>query len=193
MQPCVLQEERPWLSLEPYSISSRRTKDRVSSNCSRSSSRSRACPPTRTARRISNAVPSSGSQPSGPSAGERRSIVFRTDLGRGMTDDNGPALSALMRAPAAIEADVSVNIEVLRELEEEVGSPHFADTLRSIGAAAATDVVVVSDTVWGLRARPALSGGLRGLRPMTSRLEYRDVVASIPVPRRACRTVLSLA
>ena len=59
----------------------------------------------------------------------------------------------------------------LWELEEEVGSPHFADTLRAIGSAAATDAVVVSDTVWVSRARPALSGGLRGLQRVTFRLE----------------------
>jgi len=91
-------------------------------------------------------------------------------LGRGTTDDKGPALSALIGARAAIEADVPVNIKVLWELEEEVGSPNFAATLRSMGAAASTDVVVVSDTVWVSRARPALSGGLRGLQPLTFRL-----------------------
>src|SRR5262249_54627762 len=40
-----------------------------------------------------------------------------------------------------------------------------------MGSAAATDAVVVSDTVWVSRARPALSGGLRGLQPLTFRLE----------------------
>jgi len=94
-----------------------------------------------------------------------------TYRGRGTTDDKGPALSALYGARAAIEAGVPVNVKVLWELEEEVGSPHFADTLRAIGPAAATDAVVVSDTVWVSRARPALSGGLRGLQPMTFRLE----------------------
>lgn len=92
-------------------------------------------------------------------------------LGRGTTDDKGPALSALFGARAAIEAGVPVNIKILWELEEEVGSPHFAETLRTIGSAAATDAVVVSDTVWVSRGRPALSGGLRGLQPLTFRLE----------------------
>ena len=92
-------------------------------------------------------------------------------LGRGTTDDKGPALSALFGARAAIEAGVPVNVKVLWELEEEVGSPNFAETLRAIGSAAATDAVVVSDTVWVSRGRPALSGGLRGLQPLTFRLE----------------------
>ena len=94
-----------------------------------------------------------------------------TYFGRGTTDDKGPALSALFGARAAIDAGVPVNIKVLWELEEEVGSPHFADTLRHIGSKAATDAVVVSDTVWVSRARPAQSTGLRGLQTMTMSLD----------------------
>ena len=94
-----------------------------------------------------------------------------TYFGRGTTDDKGPALSALFGARAAIDAGVPVNIKVLWELEEEVGSPHFADTLRHIGSRAATDAVVVSDTVWVSRARPAQSTGLRGLQTMTMSLD----------------------
>jgi acetylornithine deacetylase/succinyl-diaminopimelate desuccinylase-like protein len=92
-------------------------------------------------------------------------------LGRGTTDDKGPALSALYGARAALDAGVPVNIKVLWELEEEVGSPNFAQTLRAIGPAAATDAVVVSDTVWVSRGRPAVSAGLRGLQSMTLSLE----------------------
>lgn len=92
-------------------------------------------------------------------------------LGRGTTDDKGPALSALYGARAALDAGVPLNIKVLWELEEEVGSPNFAATLKAIGPAAATDAVVVSDTVWVSRGRPAVSAGLRGLQPMTLSLE----------------------
>jgi acetylornithine deacetylase/succinyl-diaminopimelate desuccinylase-like protein len=94
-----------------------------------------------------------------------------TYFGRGTTDDKGPALSALFGARAAIDAGAPVNIKLLWELEEEVGSPHFAETLKAIGPAAATDAVVVSDTVWVSRGRPALSAGLRGLQTMTLSLE----------------------
>lgn len=94
-----------------------------------------------------------------------------TYFGRGTTDDKGPALSALYGARAAIDAGVPINVKLLWELEEEVGSPHFADTLKAIGPAAATDAVVVSDTVWVSRGRPAVSSGLRGLQPMTFTLE----------------------
>ena len=94
-----------------------------------------------------------------------------TYFGRGTTDDKGPALSGLFGARAAVQTGVPVNIKVLWELEEEVGSPNFADTLRAIGPAAATDAVIVSDTVWVARGRPAQSSGLRGLQTMTLSLE----------------------
>ena len=97
--------------------------------------------------------------------------VGDTYFGRGTTDDKGPALSALFGARAAIDAGVPVNVKFLWETEEEVGSPHFAETLRAIGPAAATDAVVVSDTVWVSRGRPSLSAGLRGLQRLTFHLE----------------------
>src|SRR4029077_16158061 len=45
---------------------------------------------------------------------------------RGATDDKGPALTALYGARLAIETGVRANIQFLWELEEEIGSPHFA-------------------------------------------------------------------
>ena len=95
-------------------------------------------------------------------------------FGRGTTDDKGPALSALFGARAAIDAGVPVNVKFLWETEEEVGSPHFAETLRAIGPAAATDAVVVSDTVWVSRGRPSLAAGLRGLQRLTFHLETAE-------------------
>jgi acetylornithine deacetylase/succinyl-diaminopimelate desuccinylase-like protein len=95
-------------------------------------------------------------------------------FGRGTTDDKGPALTALYGAKAALAAGVPVNVRFLWETEEEVGSPNFADTLKAIGAPAATDVVVVSDTVWISRQRPALSAGLRGLQRFIFRLETAE-------------------
>ena len=97
-----------------------------------------------------------------------------TYFGRGTTDDKGPGLTALYGAKAAIEAGVPVNIRFLWETEEEVGSPNFEATLKKIGAAAATDVVVVSDTVWVSRQRPSLSAGLRGLQRFIFRLETAE-------------------
>lgn len=97
-----------------------------------------------------------------------------TYLGRGTTDDKGPAITALFGARAALEAGVPVNVRFLWETEEEVGSPNFEATLKKIGGAARTDAVVVSDTVWVSRRQPALSAGLRGLQRFIFRLETAE-------------------
>jgi acetylornithine deacetylase/succinyl-diaminopimelate desuccinylase-like protein len=85
-------------------------------------------------------------------------------LGRGTTDDKGPALAALFGARHALDAGARANVHLLWELEEEIGSPHFEATLRRERRRLATDVVVVSDTVWVSRTRPACPVGLRGLQ-----------------------------
>ena len=85
-------------------------------------------------------------------------------LGRGTTDDKGPAITALFGARYAWENKTPVNIHFLWELEEEIGSPHFETTIRENAKAFATDSVVVSDTVWVSRSRPAQPAGLRGLQ-----------------------------
>ena len=98
---------------------------------------------------------------------------------RGSTDDKGPALTALYGARLAIENGVRANIQFLWELEEEIGSPHFAAGLAAAvaGDAAtgraplATDSVVVSDTIWIAAGQPSISYGLRGLMGFTVALE----------------------
>lgn len=84
-------------------------------------------------------------------------------FGRGTTDDKGPALSALYGARAALEAGVPMNIRFLWEFEEEIGSPNFEKIISKAVADLRTESVVVSDTVWVSRERPANSAGLRGL------------------------------
>ncbi|HVE65992.1 MAG TPA: M20/M25/M40 family metallo-hydrolase [Thermoanaerobaculia bacterium] len=85
-------------------------------------------------------------------------------FGRGTTDDKGPAITALWGARYAWENDVPVNINFLWELEEEIGSPHFETTIKQHVKDFATGSVVVSDTVWVSRSRPAQPAGLRGLQ-----------------------------
>jgi acetylornithine deacetylase/succinyl-diaminopimelate desuccinylase-like protein len=94
-----------------------------------------------------------------------------TYFGRGTTDDKGPALSALYGARAAREAGVPVNIRFLWEFEEEIGSPNFEKIISGAAADLKTDSVVVSDTVWVSRQRPANSAGLRGLMGFLMTLE----------------------
>ena len=98
-----------------------------------------------------------------------------TYFGRGTTDDKGPALTALFGARAAIEADVPVNIRFLWEFEEEIGSPNFEKIITNAKSDLQTDSVVVSDTVWVSRNRPASSAGLRGLLGFILTLETGTV------------------
>jgi acetylornithine deacetylase/succinyl-diaminopimelate desuccinylase-like protein len=85
-------------------------------------------------------------------------------LGRGTTDDKGPALTALFGIRAAREAGVKANMHLLWELEEEIGSPSFDSAMKKYGKQLATDSVLVSDTIWVSRKRPACPAGLRGLQ-----------------------------
>ena len=85
-------------------------------------------------------------------------------FGRGTTDDKGPAMTALFGARYAWENDVPVNINFLWEFEEEIGSPSFETTIRANAKELATDSVIVCDTVWVSRSRPAQPAGLRGLQ-----------------------------
>ncbi|HSB36874.1 MAG TPA: M20/M25/M40 family metallo-hydrolase [Thermoanaerobaculia bacterium] len=91
----------------------------------------------------------------------REGDVYR---GRGTTDDKGPAMTALFGARYAFEQKIPLNIHFLWELEEEIGSPSFETTIRANAREFATDSIVVSDTVWVSRARPACPAGLRGLQ-----------------------------
>ena len=83
--------------------------------------------------------------------------------GRGATDDKGPALTALLGAHYAVEQGLPINIRFLWELEEEIGSPHFAAGLKNRAAIPRPDSVVVSDTIWIAKGQPAIPYGLRGL------------------------------
>ncbi|HUP48516.1 MAG TPA: M20/M25/M40 family metallo-hydrolase [Thermoanaerobaculia bacterium] len=95
-------------------------------------------------------------------------------FGRGTTDDKGPALSALWGIRAARDAGVPLNINVLWELEEEIGSPNFEAAIRSRAKDLATEHVIVSDTIWVSRQRPACPAGLRGLQGFSLTLEIGE-------------------
>jgi acetylornithine deacetylase/succinyl-diaminopimelate desuccinylase-like protein len=92
-------------------------------------------------------------------------------FGRGTTDDKGPALAALYAARFVARAGLPINVDFLWELEEEIGSPNFEAVLKKHAKKLATDSVVVSDTIWISRQRPAITAGLRGLLGATLRLE----------------------
>jgi len=106
-------------------------------------------------------------QPAQEPEWKQEPFAFRNEgglyRGRGATDDKGPALAAVLGARYAIEQGVPINIRVLWELEEEIGSTHFSAGLRNHALIERPDSVVVSDTIWIAKGRPAMPYGLRGL------------------------------
>jgi acetylornithine deacetylase/succinyl-diaminopimelate desuccinylase-like protein len=91
--------------------------------------------------------------------------------GRGTTDDKGPGLTAMLAARYAVENGVPLNIKFIWELEEEIGSPNFEHFVRHHKDRLQTDSVLVSDTIWIARGRPAVPYGLRGLQAFLFSLE----------------------
>lgn len=92
-------------------------------------------------------------------------------LGRGTTDDKGPALSVLYAAKYAFDNKFPINIKFLWELEEEIGSPSFHEFVEKNKDKLKSESVVVSDTIWISKDRPAISYGLRGLQAFLVTLE----------------------
>ena len=92
-------------------------------------------------------------------------------IGRGTTDDKGPALSALYGVRAAREAGTPINVRLLWEFEEETGSHSIEAMLKANRDEMATDSVLVSDTIWVSRQQPACPSGLRGLVGILLKLE----------------------
>ncbi len=91
--------------------------------------------------------------------------------GRGTTDDKGPALTALMAVRYAVENAIPLNFKFLWELEEEIGSPNFESFIKKERKRLATDSVLVSDTIWIARGKPAIPYGLRGLQAILFSLQ----------------------
>lgn len=82
--------------------------------------------------------------------------------GRGSTDDKGPGLCAVRAAAWAAEHELPIDIGILWETEEEIGSPNFGAIVEAKRAALDCDAVIVSDTIWPSSRQPAISIGLRG-------------------------------
>ncbi len=84
---------------------------------------------------------------------------------RGCSDDKGQVLMQLAAVRGVLErlGGLPVNVKVLVEGEEEVGSPHFEDLLARLGERVACDLVVVSDTTMVAPDVPSTTVGMRGL------------------------------
>jgi acetylornithine deacetylase/succinyl-diaminopimelate desuccinylase-like protein len=85
--------------------------------------------------------------------------------GRGATDNKGQCLTYFeaMEAILAVNKELPVNVKVLVEGEEEIGSPSLGPFLLAHLAQLKTDAVAISDGSQFASGIPAITYGLRGL------------------------------
>ena len=114
-------------------------------------------------------------QPANEPQWERQPFVFHQKdghyFGRGTTDDKGPAIAALFGIRLAMQQKTPINVQLIWEMEEEIGSPNFEHFMKANASKLQTSSVVVSDSIWTRRGRPAIGYGLRGLAPFRMILE----------------------
>ncbi len=88
-------------------------------------------------------------------------------LARGASDDKGQVLLHTLGLRACLAAGSGgpppVTLKFLIEGEEESGSPHFPDLLRSRADRLSCDMIVVSDTTMWAADVPSMCTGMRGL------------------------------
>ena len=86
--------------------------------------------------------------------------------GRGSSDNKGQILAHLcaMRCVYETDGELPINVTVLVEGEEEIGSPNLSDVLRSLQAERPPmTIAVVSDTSTAIKGRPTVQYSLRGI------------------------------
>ena len=97
-------------------------------------------------------------------------------FGRGSSDDKGQialhwqAIHAWLRTTG----DLPLNLKVIAEGEEEIGSPHFEAFVRANRDRLKSDYCVVSDTAMVAKGFPAITYALRGLIYFELRVEAAD-------------------
>ncbi len=84
---------------------------------------------------------------------------------RGAADNKGQVLSHIIGIQETIEqnGDLPVNLHLVIEGEEEIGSVHLGSFLEENRETLKSDVAVISDTMMIARRVPTLSYGLRGV------------------------------
>jgi acetylornithine deacetylase/succinyl-diaminopimelate desuccinylase-like protein len=92
-------------------------------------------------------------------------IIGENIFARGSVDDKGQVLMQLKAIEAHIKSDgaMPVNVKVIIEGEEEIGSPNLDKFLEDNKELLACDTVLVSDTPMFGYDQPSLCYGLRGL------------------------------
>jgi acetylornithine deacetylase/succinyl-diaminopimelate desuccinylase-like protein len=85
-------------------------------------------------------------------------------VARGAADDKAQVVLQIAAAEAALEAGaLPVNLILLFEGEEEIGSPGLTPWLREHADEVATDHAIIADSMMFGRRRPSLIFGMRGL------------------------------
>jgi acetylornithine deacetylase/succinyl-diaminopimelate desuccinylase-like protein len=86
-------------------------------------------------------------------------------VARGASDNKGQIFAHLLGIEEALRetGDLPVNLVVMVEGEEEIGSPNLAPFLEKQRAALACDVVVISDSSMIAPGQPTFTYGLRGI------------------------------
>jgi acetylornithine deacetylase/succinyl-diaminopimelate desuccinylase-like protein len=92
-------------------------------------------------------------------------IIDEVIYARGATDNKGQLMAHVlgMQETIASEGELPVNVILLFEGEEEIGSPNLEPFLREHREALRCDVVAVSDTGMVARGMPTFTYGLRGI------------------------------
>jgi acetylornithine deacetylase/succinyl-diaminopimelate desuccinylase-like protein len=84
---------------------------------------------------------------------------------RGVSDDKAPMLVPIAVAAAffAVEGRLPVNVKLLFEGEEEIGSAHLEHVIRTYASMLAADIVVSADGAMWRPSEPSLTVASRGL------------------------------
>ncbi|MCY7374227.1 MAG: M20/M25/M40 family metallo-hydrolase [Spirochaetaceae bacterium] len=85
--------------------------------------------------------------------------------GRGVSDDKGPVYLVVTLLLALLDRDgrLPLNVKLLVEGEEEIGSPHLPDYLRAHATELAADLVISADGAMWRPSEPSLSTASKGL------------------------------
>jgi acetylornithine deacetylase/succinyl-diaminopimelate desuccinylase-like protein len=98
---------------------------------------------------------------------------------RGASDDKGPIWSHLhaLELMDALGMSPSVNVKLIFDGEEEIGSPFFGPFTEAHRELLAADVVIVTDGPKHATGRPTITGGARGVMKIELEIEAarRDV------------------